>query len=74
MQMTKRFIKHIAAGTLASAVVAQSAFAAGPDYSAVTSGIDFSTAIVGALALAALMGALYGAIKGAKILLGMIRG
>lgn len=74
MQMSKRFIRHISIGTLAAALTAQQAFAEGPDYSQVTSGIDFATAITGALALAALLGALYGAIKGAKILLAMVRG
>lgn len=66
--------KIIAASLVALAVAApQVVMAAPPDYSTMTSGIDWATAITGALALGALLLALYGAIKGAKILIGMVR-
>lgn len=66
--------KLIALSLAALAVAApQVVLAAGPDYSTMTTGIDWATAITGALALGALLLALYGAIKGAKILIGMVR-
>jgi len=65
-------------GTLAAvtAVVQTSAQAAttGPDFTSLTSGIDFSTVTVGILAVASTLIGVYVAIKGAKILIGMVRG
>lgn len=48
-------------------------FAAAPDFSSVTSAVDFSTVVTGVLAVAALAAAVYVAIKGATMLIGMIR-
>lgn len=69
-QMLKR---SLGAAAAAGVLATQQAYAAGPDYSTMTTGIDWATAITGALALGALLLALYGAIKGAKILIGMVR-
>lgn len=74
MKVSKRFIRHAATGTLISALTAPHVFAADVDYSTITAGFDPATAIVGALALCALLAGLYGAIKGGKILLGLLRG
>ncbi|VVD71702.1 phage-related membrane protein [Pandoraea eparura] len=59
--------------TGASAVEAHAATTA-PDFSALTSGIDFSTVTTGVLAVAATLITVYVGIKGAKILIGMVRG
>ena len=45
----------------------------GPDLSSLTGSISMSTVITGVLAVAATMVGLYLAMKGAKIILGMIR-
>ena len=61
----------VAAAGVATAANAQ---AAGTDFSTLTSGIDFSTVTTGILAVAATLITVYVAIKGAKILIGMVRG
>lgn len=73
--MLKTVLKKYSKETAAAALIllTGNAMAAGPDYSPVTAGVDWASAITGALALAALLMALYGAIKGAKILIGMVR-
>ncbi|MBU7437014.1 hypothetical protein [Paraburkholderia fungorum] len=53
---------------------ATQAHAVGTDFSTLTSGIDFSTVTTGILAVAASLMTVYVAIKGAKILIGMVRG
>lgn len=61
----------------AVAVVAPSVFAADPaawDYTGLTSSIDFSTISVGVLAVAGILAGVYAGIKGAKIVLGFLRG
>ncbi|MBR7973943.1 hypothetical protein KDX01_12630 [Burkholderia vietnamiensis] len=57
----------------ASAIEAHAATTA-PDFSTLTSGIDFSTVTTGILAVAATLITVYVAIKGAKILMSMVRG
>lgn len=64
----------LGAVAVASVAHAQVAAAAGPDFSTLTSGIDFSTVTTGILAVAATLITVYVAIKGAKILIGMVRG
>ncbi len=59
-----------AVGALLSPI---SAFAAGWDYSTLTSGIDFGSIATGVLAVAALLAAVYAGLKGAKIVLGFLR-
>lgn len=69
MQVSKLFAKHVAGTTLALALVAgQQAFAAAPDYSAVTSGVDWGTAITGILALAGLVAGVLAVVKGVKFM------
>ncbi|WP_175666008.1 major capsid protein [Burkholderia ambifaria] len=58
---------------VASAIEAHAATTA-PDFSTLTSGIDFSTVTTGILAVAATVITVYIAIKGSKILIGMVRG
>ncbi len=64
--------------TVVVAVSAPSVFAAdatgGWDYTGLTSSIDFSTISVGVLAVAGILAAVYAGIKGAKIVLGFLRG
>lgn len=69
-----RFAGRVVTAALASALVAQAAFAAGPDYTTITAGIDWASVITGILAVAGLLVGLYGAVKGARILIGMVRG
>ena len=64
--------------TVVVAVSAPSVFAAdatgGWDYTGLTSSLDFSTISVGVLAVAGILAAVYAGIKGAKIVLGFLRG
>lgn len=60
-------------GAGAAGVEAHAATTA-PDFSSLTSGIDFSTVTTGVLAVAATLITVYVGIKGAKILIGMVRG
>jgi hypothetical protein len=68
----------VAVSAVALAVVAPSVFAADPaggwDYTGLTSSIDFSTISVGVLAVAGILAGVYAGIKGAKIVLGFLRG
>lgn len=67
-----RFAQKLA---LAAAVsVPAVSFAAGPDYSTVTAAVDFGSVVTGVLAIAALAAGVYVAVKGAKMVIGMIRG
>jgi len=59
---------------LAPLAVTGSAFAAGPDISSLTSSVDFATVITGVLSVGALAVGLYLAIKGAKIVIRMVKG
>lgn len=68
----------LAISAVALAVSAPSVFAAdatgGWDYTGLTSSIDFSTISVGVLAVAGILAGVYAGIKGAKIVLGFLRG
>jgi hypothetical protein len=70
-QLKKICVRSVVVGT---AAVAVEAHAAGTDFSTLTSGIDFSTVTTGVLAVAATLITVYVAIKGAKILMSMVRG
>ena len=63
----------IALGSLVAVAAAGSASAAGADFSAITAAVDWGTVITGILAVAALAAAVYVAVKGAKMLLGMLK-
>jgi len=68
----------VAVSTVAVTVSAPSVFAgegaAAWDYTGLTSSIDFSTISVGVLAVAGILAGVYAGIKGAKIVLGFLRG
>ncbi len=68
----------VAISTVAITVSAPSVFAdegaAAWDYTGLTSSIDFSTISVGVLAVAGILAGVYAGIKGAKIVLGFLRG
>lgn len=70
----KKYLKNgvaLVAGVGSSAA----AFAAGgPDLTALTTGVDMGTVITAVLAVGVTMVGLYAAIKGAKIVIGMVRG
>ena len=81
--MLKNFKKKVSLGVaagsaavLAAPVFAQSSptGASSVDFTSLTSSIDFSTVVTGILAVAAIMIGVYVAIKGAKILMSMIKG
>jgi hypothetical protein len=63
----------VALGSLMAAAGSGLAAAAGPDFSAITSGVDWSSVMTGILAVAELAAAVYVAVRGAKMLLGMIK-
>ncbi len=73
MQKFKRVSRDLVLA-LPFMVAAASASAAGWDYSALTSDIDFSTIATGVLAVAALLAAVYAGIKGARVVLSFLRG
>ncbi|PMS20816.1 hypothetical protein C0Z18_09765 [Trinickia dabaoshanensis] len=76
MKMKLQQLKKIGTRSVAvgAAAAAMQAHAAGTDFSTLTTGIDFSTVTTGVLAVAATLITVYVAIKGAKILMGMVRG
>lgn len=68
----KKFYKlALVAATVAPAI---SMAAGGPDLTPLTSTVDFTTVITALLAIAGLLAGVYVAIRGAKIVLSMIRG
>ncbi|WP_411959589.1 hypothetical protein ACK56M_14650 [Pseudomonas sp. s4] len=67
------FKKTVAVAVLAAGS-APAVFAEGWDYTGLTSSIDFSTISVGVLAVAGILAGVYAGIKGAKIVLGFLRG
>ncbi|WP_186083332.1 hypothetical protein [Burkholderia gladioli] len=71
VQLKKIAARSIVVGVALATVEAH---AAGTDFSTLTSGIDFSTVTTGILAVAATLITVYVAIKGAKILISMVRG
>ena len=54
--------------------LASNAFAVGPDFTTITSAVDFSTVITGVMAVAVAIVGVYLAAKGAKMLLRFVRG
>lgn len=64
----------VSLSSLVAAAAAGSAAAAGPDFSPITGAVDWGSVVTGILAVAALAAAVYVAVRGAKMLLGMIRG
>jgi hypothetical protein len=70
--MKKSHFKRLA--VIAVATTGASVFAAGPDLSSLTSSVDVGTTVTAVLAVSAALALLYMAIRGAKTVLGMIRG
>lgn len=68
----KKLIKHVSVVGWMGASAA--AFAAAPDYTSLTTSVDFAGVITAILAVAATIAGLYVAIRGAKTVIGMIRG
>jgi hypothetical protein len=68
----KTMFKKIAAVSVALASVP--AFAVGPDLTSLTSTVDVGTTVTAVLAVAAALALLFMAIRGAKVVLSMIRG
>lgn len=62
------------AALFAPAAFADTTGAKGPDLTSLTNSVDFGTTITALLAIAGLLAGVYIAIKGAKTVLGMIRG
>lgn len=67
----KNYVKFVAGAILAASSV--SAFAVGPDFSALTAAVDFSTVGPAVLAIAALLAVPLVIRKGAKMVLAAIR-
>jgi hypothetical protein len=70
--MKKRLFAHLA--VIALATGSGMASAAGPDLTSLTSAVDFGTTTTAILAIAALLAAVFVAIRAAKTVLGMIKG
>ena len=68
--------KNIQRGLVAVGVLVStsSAMAAGPDMSTLTAAVDFSTVQSAIMSIAGLLAVVYVAIKGTRIVLGIIRG
>lgn len=66
----------VLAGTVFGAVAqaAGTTTATAPDFTPLTSMVDFSTVVTAVLAIATLLAGVYVAIRGAKTILSMIRG
>lgn len=62
------------AGVAGVALVSAPVFAAGPDFSTMTAGIDFASAVTAVLAVGLAVAAVYVAIRGVRAVLGAIRG
>jgi len=68
-----QLVKSAVAGLLAL-LVSFGAFAAGPDMSTLTSAVDFGTVTTAILGVAAALIVVYIAWKGAKLVLGAVKG
>lgn len=68
-----KFLKKSAV-VIAVSLLPAVAFAVGPDLTPLTSTVDFGTVITALLAIAGLLAGVYVAIRGAKVVLSMIRG
>lgn len=72
IEMKKALFARLA--IISAAATTGSAFAVGPDLSQLTGGIDIGTTVTAVLAVAGSLAVLFMAIRGAKTVLGMIRG
>ncbi|MEC5159120.1 major capsid protein [Janthinobacterium sp. CG_S6] len=70
-----KVMKKIGLGLVGAVATAPMfALAGPPDLSSLTSAIDLSTVITAVLAVAAIIAGVYAAIKGAKTVLGLVKG
>ncbi|MDH3001577.1 hypothetical protein A1D23_03005 [Chelonobacter oris] len=71
-----KFIKSKLTAVVATSLLLSSGVvnAAGPDFSSITSGIDFSTAVTAIISVAVAIAGVYIASSGSKAVLRMIRG
>ncbi|MBP4045190.1 hypothetical protein [Chromobacterium violaceum] len=69
--MFKKIVSLAVLSTIATGVFAAGT---GPDLTPLTSVVDFGTVITAVMAIAGLLAGVYVAIKGAKIVIGMVRG
>lgn len=68
-------IKNLLVGLLAAlGLVAGSAFAVGPDYTPISTAVDFSTVGTSIIAISALVAAVYVVSKGARMVIAAIKG
>jgi hypothetical protein len=77
LKMKKFFSKSLVAVSalmVGVAALAQTTPAAGPDLSSLTSSVSVSTTVTAILAIGATLAVLFIAIRGAKVVLSMIRG
>ncbi|MDQ7981954.1 hypothetical protein QYH69_32540 [Paraburkholderia sp. SARCC-3016] len=72
--VTRAFGVVVAVAAVPMVAHAQTSSTGGPDFSALTGGVDFTTTIAAVLAVAALLVGLFLAVRGAKIIIGMVRG
>jgi len=76
IQGLKKFaVRSAIVGAAAASIQAHAqAATTAPDFSSLTGGIDFSSVTTGVLAVAATLITVYVGIRGAKILISMVRG
>lgn len=75
LQALKKFGSHVAAAVVIGGMTAAAnAQASAPDFTSVTSAIDFSTVITAILAVAGIMAGVYVAFRGAKFALRALKG
>jgi hypothetical protein len=70
--MKQKLFKRLA--IIAVATGSAAVMAAGPDLSPLTTTVDFGTTVTAVLAIAGLLATVFVAIRGAKTVLGMIKG
>lgn len=70
--MKQKLFKHLA--VIAAVTASGVSMAAGPDLTSLTSSIDFGSTTLAVLAVAALLAGVFVAIRGAKTVLGMVKG
>lgn len=72
--MKKQFQRSLVLVAAMAASAVASAATGGPDLAALTSSVDMGTTVTAILAVAATLAGLFVAIRGAKTVLGMIKG
>ena len=73
-QFKKQALSAIVAAAGVGTAISASAAGTGPDFSSLTTGIDFSSVITGIISVASTVITVYIAMRGAKWVIGMVRG